>query len=452
MKSHTVQTSDITRLGPGSAKLVRVAGVIGVVGLGAAIASGLVSAGGYRRFLFAYLVAFCFCLTIALGALIFVLLQHLTRAGWSVTVRRPAEAIAATLPVLGLLSLPILFSVASADGALYRWALPVGQVGAEEPSSHVAASPHKSPSTTAGEAVVRAADSDPAQLAKPVLDSLILRKRAWLNPAFWIVRVVGYFAIWSLIARWYRAQSAVQDRTGDAAVSTRMQWWAPLAIIATGLTVTLAAFDLVMSLDPHWYSTIFGVYFLAGSFVASFAALIVAVFALRTAGFVRSSLSTEHFHDLGKYLFAFVFFWGYIAFSQFMLLWYANIPEETRWFARHGATTVQADISGWSFVILAILFGHLLIPFAGLLSRHIKRSVGILVFWAVWLLAFHYLDLYWVILPEAGGDLNVHLADVAALVGVLGVFVAAAVRLLACENLIPTADPRLHEALAFHNI
>lgn len=452
VESPSVQPSDVTRLGAGASRLVRITGIAGIIGLAVAISSGLLSAGGYRRFLFAYLVALCFCLSIALGALIFVLLQHLTRAGWSVTVRRPAEALAATLPVLGLLSLPILFSVASNDGALYRWALPISHVSEDDPSVHATASHHEATlaGTVAKEA--RAADSDPAQRAKPALDSLTLKKRAWLNPVFWIVRVIAYFAVWSLIARWYRAQSALQDRTGDPALSARMQWWAPLSIIATALTLTLAAFDLVMSLDPHWYSTIFGVYFLAGSFVGSFAALIVAAAWLRRAGLVRSSIGTEHFHDLGKYLFAFVFFWGYIAFSQFMLLWYANIPEETRWFARHGATTVTADISGWSFVALAILFGHLLIPFAGLLSRHIKRQVGLLVFWAIWLLAFHYIDLYWVIVPEAGGDLSFHLADVAALVGVAGVFVAVAVRLMASGSLVPTADPRLTEALAFQNI
>jgi hypothetical protein len=428
-------------LGSGAARLSRVLALVGAVGLGVATTAGLNSAGGYRRFLFGYLVALWFCLTIALGALAFVLLQHLTRAGWSVTVRRPAEAIAATIPVLGLLFLPVAVSVAKSDGALYRWALPLSAAVAEE---HAVGEGHDS--------AAQAVEPDPAQAAKPVLDPLTLKKRAWLNPTFWIMRVVGYFAVWSLIARWYRAQSARQDYTGDPEITARMRWWAPLAVIVTALTLTGAAFDVVMSLDPHWYSTIFGVYFLAGSFVASFAALIVTAVLLQRAGFVRASIGTEHFHDLGKYLFAFVFFWGYIAFSQYMLLWYANIPEETRWFARHGATTVRADISGWTFVAVAILFGHLLIPFAGLLSRHVKRNVGVLAFWAVWLLAFHYVDLYWVIVPEAGGGFGFKLVDAAALVGVVGVFAAAAVRLLASENLVPNADPRLPEALAFHNI
>ncbi len=145
-------------------------------------------------------------------------------------------------------------------------------------------------------------------------------------------------------------------------------------MVLLGLTVTGAAFDMFMSLDPHWYSTMFGVYFFAGSAVSFFGVIILIAFLLQRGGFLARSIDTEHYHDLGKFLFGFVFFWGYIAFSQYMLLWYANIPEETEWFARHGATTVKNVItgdapfhyavSGWSAVVLAILFGQLLIPFA----------------------------------------------------------------------------------------
>ncbi len=285
-----------------------------------------------------------------------------------------------------------------------------------------------------------------------MLDSLTLKKRAWLNPPFFIARVLAYFAIWSLIARWYRKQSLLQDRTHDAAITAAMQRWAPLSVIAVALTATGAAFDLVMSLDPHWFSTIFGVYFIAGGIVASFAALILTVFLLQRAGHLKQAVTAEHYHDLGKYLFGFVFFWAYIAFSQYMLLWYASIPEETLWLARRGATTVPQDVSRWSFVAIAILFGHLLIPFPGLLSRHVKRRVTPLIFWAGWLLVFHYVDLYWVIMPEAGGDLSVHVADFAAVAGVVGICVAVVVRLLSAESLVPTSDPRLPEALAFENI
>jgi len=224
-----------------------------------------------------------------------------------------------------------------------------------------------------------------------------------------------------------------------------------------GLTITGAAGDFIMSLDPHWFSTMFGVYYFTGCTLGSWATLIIIVALLQRAGYLTASITVEHYQDLGKYLFAFTFFWGYIAFSQYMLLWYANIPEEIEWFNRHGATTVSQNFSGWSLVILALLFGQLLIPFPGLLSRHVKRRVGVLVFWAVWVLAFHYLDTYWMVMPEyhvIGGHVTLIsiVVDLAALVGVGGVFVSSLVRSMAPYSLLPTGDPRLPESLAFHNI
>src|SRR5690606_23574783 len=133
-------------------------------------------------------------------------------------------------------------------------------------------------------------------------------------------------------------------------------------ILLTGITLTLFAFDLLMSLDPHWYSTMFGVYYLAGAFIAGWASIIIIVNLLQMGGLLRQSVNQEHFHDLGKYLFGFVFFWGYIAFSQYMLLWYANLPETTSWFARRGATTADGDQNVFTWLALILLFCHLLIP------------------------------------------------------------------------------------------
>ena len=285
-----------------------------------------------------------------------------------------------------------------------------------------------------------------------VLDALTLSKRAWLNPFFFIFRVLLYFTVWTVIARWYWRQSVLQDQTGDPEITVRMQRFSPISLVLTAVTLTTGAFDLFMSLDPHWFSTMFGVYYFAGAFLATFAALIVLATLLQRHGYLRRSITTEHYHDLGKWLFAFVFFWGYIAFSQYMLLWYANIPEETEWFSRHGATTVRADMSGWTWVALVILFCHLLIPFGGLLSRHVKRKKGSLVFWAVWILVFHYVDMYWVILPEMGGGFSPSLIDLTALAGVGGVFVAAMIKIASKHDLVPVADPRLDQALAFQNI
>ncbi len=226
----------------------------------------------------------------------------------------------------------------------------------------------------------------------------------------------------------------------------------PVGLVTMGVTLTLASFDLIMSLDPHWFSTIFGVYYFSGGFLGFFALLIVAVMTLQRYGYIRHSVGPEHFHDLGKFLFGFVFFWGYIAFSQYMLLWYASIPEETEWFARHGATTNHNDITGYSYVILAILFGHLVIPFLGLLSRHVKRNRSSLLFWAVWVLVFHFIDLYWVVMPELSKVFRPGFIDITAFVAVGAIFLGSVVRTLSQHSLIPVNDPRLPDAMAFENI
>jgi hypothetical protein len=212
------------------------------------------------------------------------------------------------------------------------------------------------------------------------------------------------------------------------------------------LTVTFAAFDWVMSLDPHWYSTIFGVYFFAGSVVGGFAALALLTLALTRSGYLRQAVTAEHFHDLGKLLFAFMVFWSYIAFSQFFLIWYANIPEETAWFLH------RLD-GGWRPMTLLLAIGHFGVPFFFLMPRTIKRRPLLLFAGAVWMLLVHLLDLHWLVMPalagkESGGIL---LLEVTALAGVGGVVVAALGWLLAGAPLLPLRDPRLSESLAFEN-
>jgi hypothetical protein len=259
---------------------------------------------------------------------------------------------------------------------------------------------------------------------------------------------------------------------GDWRRTQAMQRYSAPSLLLLGLTLTFGAFDLLMSLDPHWYSTMFGVYFFAGAAVATFAAMIVAVRLLHAAGFLRAAINEEHYHDLGKFLFAFVFFWGYIAFSQYMLIWYANLPETVTWFARRGASTarpapgmveqlgwenawleVQPDYGWqWKWWAVALLVGHLLIPFAALISRHVKRNEKLLTFWAVWLLVFHFVDMVWVVLPEMRKGFTLHPIDFLCLIGVGGVLVAAWVRFAAHHRLRPIADPRMDESAVFVNV
>ncbi|HEX2971309.1 MAG TPA: hypothetical protein VHP11_03190, partial [Tepidisphaeraceae bacterium] len=355
MSESTAQhVADRLTLGTERRPAMRIALVVGVAGLLVSGLAGLWAEGGMRRFLLAYLVSYCFFLSIALGALFFVMLQHVTRAGWSVGIRRIAENLSATMPMLAILAIPIVVSVAMQNGSLYPWARGVGDLGG---------------------------------------DHAILTKRPYLNPAFFIARLAVYLGVWSYLARWFLRLSKQQDQSGEIGLTRRMEIRSAPALVVFGITVTLAAFDLLMSLDPHWSSTIFGVYFFAGCAIAGYASVILAVYLLQGRGYLREGITREHYHDLGKFLFGFTFFWGYIAFSQYMLLWYANIPEETAWLYRRGLTTASGQMTGWTTLAAALLLGQLLIPFAGLMSRYVKRQKGLLAFWAGWALVFHWLDL-----------------------------------------------------------
>jgi hypothetical protein len=260
-----------------------------------------------------------------------------------------------------------------------------------------------------------------------------------------------YFLVWILLARFFMRNSVAQDETGDREHTAKMEKWAAPGVILYALTVTFAAFDLFMSLDPHWFSTIFGVYYFGGSMLAFFSFMVLALLFMQKQGLLKNAVTTEHYHDLGKYMFAFTFFWSYIAFSQYVLIWYADIPEETGWFLRR-------ITHGYETLTIILLFGHCLIPMAGLLSRHIKRNRTTLAFWAVWSILMHILDLYWLAIPEmadhsATTHAHWHFAIHEALVplGMLGLFTAAFVFSGTKVSLVPERDPRLGESLAFHN-
>jgi hypothetical protein len=364
-----------------------------------------------RRFLFAYLVSFMFFLTISLGGLAFVMIQHLVKAGWSVNVRRIAEWTASSIPVMAFLSAPIVISVFLTKGDLYRWA---GGTVSGEPLTGF--------------------------------------KHVYLNPVFFTARIIFYFVVWSFLGVWFWKQSTKQDRTGDWMITEKMAAVAAPGLVIFAITMTGGAFDFLMSLDPHWSSTIFGVYFFAECMIANFAVVTLTAMFLQCKGFLRESITTEHFHDLGKYLFGFTFFWGYIAYSQYMLQWYGNMPEETEWWRRRGATTVAADVNGWTWVVVALLIGHLLIPFAGLLSRHVKRSRKGLAFWAVWQLGFVWVDMLFLVMPELNGKFHFSFIDIAAFLGIGGVFVSVVLRRAAHHSLRPLHDPRLADSLQFENV
>ncbi|MGO8748464.1 MAG: quinol:cytochrome C oxidoreductase [Thermoguttaceae bacterium] len=372
----------------------------GAVALAAAFAVAR-SAGRVDYALHAYLADYCFWTSISLGSLFFVGMLHVTRAGWGVVVRRLAEILGCNFTVLAFLFLPVLLG----SGTLYEWANP-SLVHADEALRH---------------------------------------KAPYLNFTFFGVRIIAYFVVWWLISRFYLERSSGQDSSGDPNVTVGMERWSGPSLLLLSVTATYASFDWIMSLHPHWASTIFGVYYFSGAMVGGLAALILAVAGLQVSGRLRTVINAEHYHDLGKLLLGFVIFWGYIAFSQYMLIWYANIPEETVWY--------EPRLFGpWGWVALALLFGHLIVPFLGLMSREVKRRRVLLAFWAVWLLFFHWLDLQWLVMPRMNSpQLPFGAIDLLLMIGMGALYLAGLAWMSAGRSLVPMKDPRLGESLAFEN-
>ena len=407
--------------------------IVGLGAIGLSVLIGLSGEASLDRFFRSYLLGFIFVLSLCLGALFFVILQHLTKAGWSVVIRRIAEGLAGNLTWLWIGFIPVVVGLYMGD--LYKWVDP------------------------------------------PEGDELLKHKEAYLDTTFWLVRAVFYFAVWGLLARYFVRCSMDQDEHGDPKNTLRMQRVAAPGMVLYAFTQTFAIIDWVMTLEPYWYSTMFGVYFFSAS-ACGFAAMLIILCALlqRTVR-VTQSITTEHYHDLGKYLFAFgIFFWAYIAYCQYMLIWYANIPEETIWF-------VIRQLGGWKSMSILLLLGHFAGPFLLLLSRYPKRFKGVLTAACVWMLFIHFVDIYWLVMPRipaelidrvtsypqleqefATGvipgtaltyqevyDLNWHLLDLTCVVGLLSLIGAMTARRLRDHCLIPEKDPRLGESLAFDN-
>lgn len=398
----------IIRPGSGWARLPLIAGAVGLVFAVVSIVLATGSKESTKQFFHSWLVAVVFFLCIGLGCLFFVLIHHATKAGWGVVVRRLAENLACTVPVLAVLFIPV---VALGMYDLFHW-------------THADAVAH---------------------------DRLLQVKEPWLNETGFWIRTVIYFAVWSGLALYFRNASRRQDESGDEALSRRMARFSPVAVALFAVTLTFAGFDWLMSLEPHWYSTMFGVYFFAGTVVSAFAALTVFTLAFERSGHFRGVVTGEHFHDLGKLLFAFTVFWAYIAFSQFFLIWYANIPEETNWFLSrlHGTADNPAN---WRPATLLLAIGHFAVPFFFLMPRTIKRNRTLLLIGAVWMLAIHLWDVFWLVMPNLHREMTFSLLDVTSLLGVGGLFLATAGWLLGRGSLVPSRDPRLVESLAFENI
>lgn len=503
---HSSSYQPATHENKGFGKAITLLLIAGVIGLIAALAHVLLSDAGIKRFMFAYLVGFAFTLSLAIGNLFFVLINHLSNAGWSVLIRRVMEASALNVILLAVLFLPIAGTVALGNGLIYYWAQPDAKVlvhhydphgshgghGDDHGNSHGDHGDHADhapASTQERTAVTASADQDEKQPPAHAelhtdtkddhahaekghgddhaahddhdahagghdIDKVIMGKRGYLNIPFFLIRWVIYFIVWGSIAWFFWSRSVKQDKTGDHTLTEKMHHFAGPCIFLYGLTLTLAAFDLMMSLEAHWFSTMFGVYYFAGSMLATFAFLILFIQVLQKTGRLTPSINTEHYHDLGKFLFGFVFFWSYIAFSQYMLYWYANMPETTFWYHMRGVSTQTNGSNAWTIVALLILFGHFALPFAGLLSRHVKRCRPLLLCWAVWLLFMHWVDMVWVVMPSLtqGKYLTIGLAEVGLTVMMVSIYLCGVLFVLSKNSLVPIKDPRIGESLAFQNM
>lgn len=363
---------------------------------GAIAAAATYFACGPQRFWANWLVWMLLLLSAGLGALFLTALEHLSGARWSVPLRRSAERVSGLLvpacaaAALALFSLPVL----------YPWA---GHEVAHHP--------------------------------------LIAAKAAWLNIPFFAVRVLVCAALWLLFWRVFAGGSLRQDRSRDPALSERARRWAPPFMIVMGLTTLVVAFDWVSSLEPEWYSDVLGVYLFAGTFLAGLAAVTLTVCHLRERGRL-TELRFDHVYSLGGWLFAFTVFWSYIAFAQYLLMWYADLPEEVFWYAQRGQ-------GPWRGVSLALGLLHFVIPFFALLPRDAKGDLRRLRWVALLVLGAHFLDLYWLVFPVLGARPLCSWPELGFALFFVGLSLLWLRRSLGQGADMPVGDPGLAEGLAF---
>lgn len=347
------------------------------------------------QFFQSYLFAYLFWLGMGLGCLAIVMVHHLTSGAWGVVMRRLLESGAMTLPLMALLFIPLAFGLSH----LYIWARPEA-VAADEALQH---------------------------------------KSAYLNVPFFLVRAAFYFIAWAAVAFTLNRWSLAQDRIEKIDWTPRLKRLSAGGLLLFGLTVTFAMIDWVMSLEPHWYSTIYSAMVATGLLVEAFAFVIVLVFLLSDREPLAKVMTERTFNDLGSLLFAFIMLWAYMAFSQFLLIWSGNLSEEIPWYLSRLA-------GGWKWVALAIVLFHFALPFALLVSRDLKRNARLLTAVAALLLLMRLVDMFWLVMPAFyKTGLHVHWLDLAAAVGIGGIWIAAFIWWLKDKPLLPLHGPSIKE-------
>ncbi len=380
-------------------------GRFGVIALAAGVAGTVLTIVGYfvdsQQFFTSWLMSFATWTTIALGALFFVMLQHATGAVWSVVTRRAAEAMTQTFPLLLVLFIPVILGAHS----LYHW-------------SHE-------------DAVAS--------------DHILTWKAPYLNIAFFSIRGVVFFAIWIVLGWMLTRHSLRQDVDGDASHTVSLRKISAAGLFFFAFSITFAAFDWLMSLEPHWYSTIFGVYVFAGGFLAALACMSLFFQWLGKGGMLTKEVSIEHHHDFGRLLFAFTVFWAYIGGSQYYLIWYANIPEETVWF-------LSRWDNGWWVVSVALIFLRFAVPFGTLIFYKAKRNLSVMRAVTILMVLMHAVDMYWLVMPTfREGSPMPSWMDFTALVGIGGLVLWLFWLRYTAHAVVPFKDPKFHDSVA-HNV
>jgi hypothetical protein len=364
--------------------------------------AGLVlSAVGYvtnpAQFFTSYLMAYMLVLGLSLGALAFSMIHQLSGGAWGVVARQSLGAASRVLPYLTILFLPIALGMHH----LYEW-------------TH--------------EEVVAA-------------DPILQGKSGWLNPTFFLIRAAIYFAVWNLLAFLLNKWSKEQDETGDRGIALRMQRLSGGGLVAFAICTTFASFDWMMSRDPHWFSTIYGALVMGGQGLVTLAFQIIVLVYLSRRKPMSDALTTTYLHDLANLMFAFTVLWAYFSFSQYLIIWSGNLPEEIEWYLHrmHG---------GWQAIGIALVLVHFAAPFFLLLMRGIKRNPSLVTKVAMWLIFARLLDLFWLIAPETHHEgVSISWMDIVIPAALLALWVGLYFQQLRQRPLLPIHDPQFEEAL-----
>lgn len=365
----------------------QVALVVGMAGVVVTLIGAFTNTGQFYQ---SYLQAFLLWSGIALGSLGILMIHHLVGGGWGFMARRILEAGVRTIPFVAILFIPIILGM---DFLYHHWL---------HPEAHV---------------------------------ELIEKKSLYLNRDFFIARSVAYFVIWIFFGFILCRLSCKQDQSGAAALNAPMRKWSGIGVVVYGLTATFAGWDWTMSLEPSWFSSMWGPLFFVGQGLTTFAFTVIVLAKFSGHEPISGVIKPVHFHDIGNLLFAFVILWTYMSFGQFIIIWSGNLPEEITWY-------LDRSTDGWKAVAVILTAFHFVLPFLLLLSRLTKLKGAYLAKIAVWILVMRLVDNYWVVAPTFQDGVRPHYLDLAAPIGMGGIWLALFLTFLAKKPLLAAHDPR----------